>query len=129
MYNYSKYRNLFTNLLTSELKLRYKNSFLGFLWTLLEPLMIILILLFVFSNVFKADSKLYAPYLVTGFIVWFFFANGTSIMGIFSSRANLINKINFPIEIVVFSSFTSVLILSTIEISVLQIIFLFFNIN
>lgn len=125
---YSKYRNLFTNLLISELKLRYKNSFLGFLWTLIEPVMIILILLFVFSNVFEVDSSLYAPYLVTGFIVWFFFANGTSIMDIFSAKANLINKINFPIEIAVFSSFTSVLILSAIEIFILQIIFLFFNI-
>jgi len=95
---------------------------------MIEPALIILILLFVFSNVFEFDTKLYAPYLVTGFIVWFFFANGTSIMDIFSVKANLINKTNFPIEIIVFSSFTSILILSTIEIFILEIVFIFFNI-
>jgi len=128
MFNYSKYKNLFYNLLSSELKLRYRGSFLGFLWTLIEPALIILILLFVFSSIFKADIPLYAPYLVTGFIAWFFFANGTSLLDVFISKGNLINKINFPIQIIVFSSFFSILILSAIQFVILEIFFISFNI-
>ncbi len=127
--NFSKYRNLFYNLLTSDLKTRYKSSILGFLWTFIEPLLIILILVFVFSNLFKFDAKLFVPYLVTGFIVWQFFANGTSMLDLFQSKSNIIEKINFPLEIVVFSSFTSVLILSTIMLIILKIVLLFMGVN
>jgi len=129
MSNYLKYKSLFYNLLASELKLKYKNSVLGFLWTLIEPALIILILLFVFSNVFKFDAPLYAPYLITGFIAWTFFSNGTSILDIFVSKANLINKLNFPIEILVFSSFSSILILSLIQFVILEIVLIMLKVE
>jgi lipopolysaccharide transport system permease protein len=127
--NFAKYRNLFSNLLSNELKDRYKHSFLGFLWTLIEPALIILILIFVFSNLFKNDMNLFVPYLITGFIIWFFFINGVSLLDVFVSKANIITKIKFPIEIVIFSSFSSVLILSLIMILILIMILLFLGIN
>jgi len=117
-----QYNDLINNLVVSDLKVRYQNSILGFAWSMLNPLLMMLILYFVFKNIFT-QQPYFAQYIITGIIVWRFFANTTTIMmHSIVDRANLITKIYIPRHIFVFSSALSNLITSTIEFIVLIIL-------
>ena len=50
------YRNLLQQLVERDVKLKYRRSFLGYLWSILNPLMIMMIMVIVFSNMFRFDS-------------------------------------------------------------------------
>ncbi len=65
------YRDLLLNLTFSELKLRYRSSFLGFLWTILNPLFFLLILAVVFSKLMKFEVDNYTIFLFSGLTAWF----------------------------------------------------------
>ncbi len=123
---YIEHKNLILNLVSSELKLKYKSSALGFFWTLLEPLFIVAILLFVFSTLFKSDIPNYPAYLITGFVAWGFFSKGTSILNILVSKADLIREVYFPRELLVFSSSIVNFVDSIFEFLVLIVILFFF---
>lgn len=106
-------RTLIRTFALSDLKIKYKNSFLGFLWSLLEPLLILSVLYFIFTNIFKTDIENYPLYLFIGIIVWGMFSRGTT-MGMNSviSKIGLISSIYFPREIPAISStITSFLIM------------------
>lgn len=79
-----------------NLKLRYKNSVLGFLWSLLNPIMYLVIFSFVFGNVFN-DIERYPLYALTGLFFWNFFSS-TSIQIIESliNSAGVLKSINVP---------------------------------
>jgi ABC-type polysaccharide/polyol phosphate export permease len=79
-----RYRNLILQTVRRNLVVRYKRSFLGIAWTMLNPLGTTLILTFVFSNVFGGAAQ-YAPYVLSGLLCWTFFSQTTS-----DSMANLI---------------------------------------
>jgi ABC-type polysaccharide/polyol phosphate export permease len=64
------YRELLVNLIVSELKLRYRGSFLGFLWTILNPLFFLAILAVVFSKIIKFQVDNYIIYLFAGLTAW-----------------------------------------------------------
>ncbi len=64
--NYWHYRDLVRNLVTSNLKVRYQGAALGFLWSLGNPLALILLYYFVFTHVFRSDMPNYILYLVIG---------------------------------------------------------------
>ena len=64
------YRELLWNLVLNELKLRYRNSVLGFLWTILNPLFYLLILALVFSRIMRFQVENYAIFLFTGLVSW-----------------------------------------------------------
>ena len=61
-----KYRHLFQQLVEKDIKLRYRRSFLGYLWSVLNPLMIMAIMVLVFSNIFRFDIVNYPVYLIIG---------------------------------------------------------------
>ena len=100
---YKEYKNLVYNLVITDLKLKYKSSFLGFFWSLLEPLILICILLFVFTKLFVPNMENYGVFLITGFTVWNFFIKGTNNIDTLVSKASLISNINFPRELIIFS--------------------------
>ena len=64
------YRDLLINLAASELKLRYRGSVLGFLWTVLNPLFFLLILAFVFSKIIRFQVDNYILFLFSGLVSW-----------------------------------------------------------
>lgn len=76
--------------------LRYKNSFAGFLWGFLKPLLYLMIFIVIFSSQFPSVSN-YVLYATSGLIFWFFFSNvsSQSVQNIVSS-AGLIKSINLP---------------------------------
>jgi ABC-type polysaccharide/polyol phosphate export permease len=73
-----RYRDLLTQLIARNIKTRYKRSVLGIFWTMLNPLLMMLVLTFVFSEVFKFSVKHYASYALAGISLWNFFAQTTS---------------------------------------------------
>jgi len=115
-----EYRELIKILTISDLKVKYQSSVLGFAWSMLNPLLLMLVLYFVFSNVFKMTQDHFALYLLIGVISWRFFAAGTtSAMSAIVSNPSLVTKIFIPREVLVLSTILSALISSLLEFLVL----------
>ncbi len=98
-----RYRSLLWTLTARELKARYRGSTLGYLWSLINPLMLLLVYSFVFGKLLGTrDSNVnpYALYLVSGIMPWLWFQN--SLMEGSNSllaNAGLIRKATFPTEL------------------------------
>jgi ABC-2 type transport system permease protein len=73
-----RYRDLVVQLVSRDVKTRYKRSVLGIVWTMLNPLLIMVAVSIVFSHVFRFDLPHYPVYLLTGLILWNFFAQTTT---------------------------------------------------
>lgn len=100
----------------NDVKLRYKNSILGFIWSFLEPLLLLSVLYFVFTNVIKNDIENYPLYLLLSLILWYMFSRATT-MGQSSllDRSGIIQKIYFRREIFVISSCLTAFIMMIFE--------------
>jgi len=98
------YLSLIWGLSLSEFKLKYRGSVLGFLWSLLNPLFILLTLYVVFHIFMNVTIPNYELYLLLGIVLWNFFVKGTMI-GLTSivGRGAMIKKVYFPREIIVLS--------------------------
>jgi ABC-2 type transport system permease protein len=97
----------------TDFKLRYQGSVLGYLWSLLKPLLLFAILYVVFVKFLKfgGDIEHYPVYLLLGVVMWSFFIEATSQgMQAIVARGDLIRKINFPKYIIVISGTISALI-------------------
>jgi ABC-2 type transport system permease protein len=73
-----RYRFLLWNLISRDLKVRYKRSILGFLWAMVNPLLTMIVLMLVFLNIFRFDVQNYPIYILSGLLVWQLFARGTA---------------------------------------------------
>jgi len=93
-------RSLIWSFATSDLKIRYRNSVLGFFWTVLEPLLMLAVLYVVFTSLFPSTIENFGLYLLLGIILWNALTRGTEI-GLHSilGRSSLVNQIYFPREI------------------------------
>lgn len=89
----------------TDLKLRYQGSVLGFVWTLLKPLMQFAVLYVVFSVFMRIKVENYQLYLLLGVLMWNYIAEGTT-GGMFAlaQKANIIKKVYFPRVFVVLSA-------------------------
>ena len=119
---------LLKQLVVTDFKLRYKNSALGYVWSMLRPLLLFLVLYIVFVKFLKirADVSDPAVYLLLGIIIWNFFAevttrSTTSII----ERSDVLRKLNFPKYIIVFSVVMSALINLVLNMAVVCIFMLF----
>ncbi len=94
------YRELLGNLVRRELKVRYKDSFLGFLWTLLNPLLYLAVFSVVFGFVLDAGAPRYGLLLLSGLLVWNLFSVGLqSATASIVANGPLVQKVWFPREI------------------------------
>ena len=100
-----RYRELMRRLTVRNLKVRYQRSALGFLWTLLNPLFTMAILVAVFGYVIRVPVPNYWAFLVSGYFAWVFVLHtlGTSAF-IIPDHAYMARAVAFPSEILVFSS-------------------------
>lgn len=122
-------RILLRELVVTEFKLRYQGSVLGYLWSLLKPLMLFAIMYVVFVKFFKLGKEIehYPVYLLLGIVMWNFFTEATSQgMQAIVERGDLIRKINFPKYIIVVSGTISALINLMLNL-VVVFIFMIFN--
>lgn len=95
-----QYRYLLRNLVARDLKVRYKNSVLGILWSLLNPLLMMVVFSLVFAVFNREGPRQYAIFFLTGLMPWNFFS-GALIGGTVSitNNAALVKKVYFPREI------------------------------
>ena len=96
-----RYRELIKNLVIRDLKVRYKNSVLGVLWSLLNPLLMTLVFTIVFTLMIpNSDQPNYPVFFMCGFLPWTFFSTSvTGATGSIVNNAHLIKKVYFPREI------------------------------
>jgi len=108
------------SLTVKEFKLRYRNSVLGFFWSLLNPLAMMIILTLVFSTVLRTGIENFPVFLLTALLAWRFFSISTS-MSLSSIIGNspLVMKIYFPRWLLVLSTNLANLIGSSMEFAVL----------
>ena len=100
-----RYRELLVNLVRKELKVRYKNSSLGFLWSMLNPMMYLVVFYVVFQLVLKAGIPFFPVFLLSGLLAWnLFSASLAGATGSITGNASLVNKVWFPREILPLAS-------------------------
>lgn len=125
----SGYRDLILRLAWSDFKLRYKSSALGFFWSLLEPLLMLLVLYVIFSNLMRVQVEHYQLFLLLGIILWNFVDRGTS-LSIWSivGKPSLVQKIYFPRDILVISTCIMALMMTALEFVVFIIFMAIFRV-
>jgi ABC-2 type transport system permease protein len=89
---------LLANLVRKDLKVKYKNSALGFAWSLANPLLYLAVFSIVFSKLLlRGGIPRFPIYLMSGLLVWNFFATGVmGATGAVTGSANLVKKVRFP---------------------------------
>ena len=98
-------RSLVILLAFNDVKVRYRNSVLGFLWSFLEPLLMLGVLYFVFTTIFKNSIQNFPLYLLLGLITWYMFSRATSMAQTsLLDKSGIIQKIYFRREIIVLSA-------------------------
>jgi ABC-2 type transport system permease protein len=94
------YRELLGGLVRKELKVKYKNSALGAIWSMLNPALYLVVFYVVFQIFLKSGIPKFAIFLLSGLLVWNFFS--TALMGATTSvvtNAALVKKVSFPREV------------------------------
>jgi ABC-type polysaccharide/polyol phosphate export permease len=115
-----RYRELLINLVRLELKAKYKSSALGFVWSLVNPAMYLVIFYIAFQLILRAGIPRFPIYLLSGLLVWNFFTSaviaGTSSM---VSNSGLVKRVWFPREILPLASVGAALVHFFLQSSVL----------
>jgi ABC-2 type transport system permease protein len=106
-----QYRELIANLTRKELKVKYKNSILGFVWSLLNPLMYLVVFSIVFNIISPTPVPYYGIFFLAGLLAWNLFNTGlgegtSSIV----KNAQLVTKVWFPREALVLASIFTALV-------------------
>jgi lipopolysaccharide transport system permease protein len=101
---------LIWTLVRTDFKTRYHGTIQGFVWALLKPMTMFLVLMAVFSFIFASEPS-YRLNLIIGLFLWDFFAQGTAIgLGSLQAKGYLISKVRFPSWIIVVTSISNALI-------------------
>ncbi len=125
-----KYHYLIYVLALKELKIRYRGSIFGFLWSMLNPLLNLLVYTFLFVVIFKNTAHAYPVYFFSGILPWNWFSS--SILEATDSilaAGSLVTKSTLPAEIVVITKIVSNLINYLLSIPILFIFLMFFHIE
>src|SRR3954471_3755310 len=101
--NLVRYRGLIQSLVARDLKARYRGSVLGFVWSFVNPLLLLLIYSFVFTRIMPTQTQGIQPYalfMFCGILPWTWFSSSLSeAAGSLIAGGNLIKKVLFPAEI------------------------------
>jgi len=115
-------RNIIFNFAISDIKIKYKGSVLGIVWSLIEPLLMLGVLFFVFSTIFKFEIPNFPIYLLLGLITWNFFKNSTNFaLSGLVNRMPILTQIYFPRSVPAISSCLTAAIMLIIELGILGI--------
>jgi ABC-type polysaccharide/polyol phosphate export permease len=117
---------LLFELVHRDLTVRYKRSFLGFLWTMLHPLLLMLIFVVVFSSVFRGQSRHYETYFLSAYVAWNFFSQTVvNAMASVAWNGPLMKRVRVPPSIFTLSTILSGLVNLGLSLVVLFVIMLF----
>src|SRR6476646_9632041 len=123
-----RYRELFSNLFRRDFQAEYKGSFLGILWSLLNPLILLGVYFVVFGLLIKNGTvRNYPLYLLAGLACWIFFsvslqASARSMI----DSAELIKKVRFPRQLVAFSMVAAQAVTFAVMMAILVVLSLIF---
>jgi len=106
-----RYRELFFQLISRDIKLKYRRSFLGYIWSMLNPLLTMLVMVIVFSNIFAKNVVNFPIYLLIGNLLFTFMsvAVSRSLTSVLVN-AGLLKKIYVPKYIFTLATITSELV-------------------
>lgn len=105
------YRFLVWNLITRDLKVRYKRSFIGFVWVMLNPLLTMAVLTIVFANMFRWNINHFSIYLLVGILAWGFYSGGSNAaMNSLQTNGPILKKLYVPPTVFVSSAVGSGLV-------------------
>ena len=98
-----RYRDLIRELVARDLKVRYRRSVIGFLWSMLQPLLTMLVLQLVFSSIFNfrgSGIRSYPIYVLSGLLFWNFFNQSiVSSMNSLRTNAHILQKLPVPLAV------------------------------
>ena len=121
--NFKKYRFLVWELVKKGVKLKYRRSYLGILWTLLEPLMTMIVLSVVFGTLFGNKDPHFPVYILCGRLMYSFFSSATNgAMKAIRTNAGMIKKVYVPKYIYPLSSVLFNYIIFAISLIVLVVV-------
>lgn len=121
-----RYKYLLYNLVSRDLKVKYKGSILGFFWSLLNPLVMLLVYTLAFKYIIRIKVENFPLFFLCAFLPWSFLATSLSMsVSSIKDNANLVKKVYFPREIlplsIVFSNLVQFLLTFVILIPALLI--------
>lgn len=100
-----RYRQLLLSLVRKELKVKYKDSILGFAWSMLNPAFTLTIYYVVFQLILKNGIPVFAIYLLSGLLVWNLFSNALAgATGSIVGNGAIVKKVSFPREVLPLAS-------------------------
>jgi len=121
-----KYRELFFQLVSRDIKLKYRRSVLGYLWSVLNPLLTMLVLIMVFTNLFSRGVDYFPVYLLIGQMLFNFMVISTSrALSSVIDNAGLLKKVYVPKYIFTLATVTSELVTFFFSLGALLVVFLF----
>lgn len=116
---------LLSALVRKDLKVKYKDSSLGFAWSLANPVLLLVVYYFVFAVVLKSGIHDFVVYLMSGLLIWNFFSSALLFsVGSVVGNGNLIRKVRFPLSVLPLSSVGFALVHFGLQILVLIAILL-----
>jgi ABC-2 type transport system permease protein len=123
-------RDLLGELTRTELKVKYKNSVLGYLWSMLNPALVLLIYYAVFSIINKNGMPQFAIWLFAGLLAWNLF-NGAAMgsTGVVVGKAGIVKKVAFPRELLALSVLGVAMVMFVLQLVVLVLALLIFHIT
>lgn len=120
-----QYRSLFYQLVSRDIKLKYRRSYLGYLWSVLNPLLLMMVMTAVFSQMFKRDIPNFPAYLISGQVLFSFMTEATrEAMVSITNNASLLKKTYVPKYIFTVSKITSSLVTLFLSFAALILVFL-----
>ena len=106
-----RYRELFVGLVRKELKVKYKESVLGFLWSMLNPATTLVVYYVVFQIILGSGIPFFAIYLVSGILVWNLFSTALpAATGSVVGNSAIVKKVAFPREILALATVGAALV-------------------
>lgn len=131
--NAYKYRYLMQEIIRKNVKLQYRDSFLGMLWTFLQPLLTMIVLVYIFGTIFGRSNDgvvCYPVYLLTGRLLYEFFTQSTKrAMRSIRNSASVLKKVYVPKYVYPFANVLSTFVTFCISLLVLVVVMGFFLIK
>lgn len=106
--NIIHYRHALWSLSLAQLKSRYAGTVLGVYWTIVNPLLMMFAISFVFTQVLKSGQEHYSFFILSGIIPWMFFSNALSeATNSILNQQNIMRQFNFPVAVLPLASITA----------------------
>lgn len=124
------YIDLITVLTQKELKVRYKRSFLGYLWSIANPLALALVFFVAFKVIMRIQIENYTLFLISGLFPWQWFSNSvnSSVM-VFVNNASILKKVNFGRETLVIATVMNDMFHFIVSIPVIGVFVIFYGLT